>query len=98
MGRIITSVKLECGETHDRVHVWNRGGKAGVLTVQKGDGPEVLRMLGGSATPKRPPKPMGYCEACKQPVMHGDETWGYFKGGEWVLTHDGYLHHKWCGR
>lgn len=95
---VITSVRVEFGPTHDRVHVWNRGGKAGVLTVAKGDGAKIAEMLGGKP-PQEQPKSMGFCHKCKQPVAYGDETWGWHHpGGDWVLSLDGYLHHKGCGR
>lgn len=42
---LITSVQIEEGPGHDIVHVWNRGGKAGTLTVNKGDGFHVARLL-----------------------------------------------------
>lgn len=42
---IISSVQVEEGPSHDRVHVWNRGGKAGVLTVEKGDGEDIAKKL-----------------------------------------------------
>jgi hypothetical protein len=95
---IITSVKVEFGPTHDRVHVWNRGGKAGVLTVAHGDGARIAEMLGGKKHEVQP-KSMGFCHKCKQHVAYGDETWGFVDSeGEWVLSLDGYLHHKGCVR
>lgn len=42
---LITTVRVEPGPGHDLVHVWNRGGKAGVLTVTKGDGIAVAALL-----------------------------------------------------
>ena len=42
---VISSVRVERGPGHDLVHVWNRGGKAGTLTVDKGDGDAVARSL-----------------------------------------------------
>ena len=42
---LITSVRLEEGPGHDFVHVWNRGGKAGTLTVDKGDGMKFVDLL-----------------------------------------------------
>jgi hypothetical protein len=44
---LISSTRVEEGH-YDRVTVWNRGGNAGTLTVQKGDGAEVAaRLMGG---------------------------------------------------
>ena len=46
---MVTTVRLEEGPGHDRVHIWNRGGKAGVLTVNVGDGIRcVWRLFGPS--------------------------------------------------
>ena len=45
MKDLISSVRVEPGPAHDRVHVWNRGGKAGVLVVEKGDGNAVADRL-----------------------------------------------------
>ena len=42
---LITTVRVEEGPGHDYVHVWNRGGKAGTLTVAKGDGQAIARAL-----------------------------------------------------
>lgn len=42
---LITTVRIEETPGHDLVHVWNRGGKAGVLTVNKGDGRAVAKLL-----------------------------------------------------
>lgn len=42
---IITTVRVEEGPGHDNVHVWNRGGKAGVLVVDKGDGHRIAERL-----------------------------------------------------
>jgi len=47
---LISSVRVEHGPGHDRVHVWNRGGKAGVLVVTKGDGDDVAERLRASAS------------------------------------------------
>ena len=45
------------------------------------------------------PSSVGYCFKCRKPVVLGEETWGHFDAnGDWVLTHDGYLHHRECGR
>jgi len=41
----ISSVRLDEGPAHDIVHVWNRGGKAGELTVASGDGAAVAALL-----------------------------------------------------
>ena len=45
MKPLISSTRVEEGARHDRVHVWNRGGKAGVLVVEPGDGNEVSARL-----------------------------------------------------
>jgi hypothetical protein len=42
---LITTVRIDEGPGHDYVHVWNRGGKAGTLTVNKGDGWAVASRL-----------------------------------------------------
>lgn len=42
---LITTVRVEESPGHDHVHVWNRGGKSGVLTVNKGDGKSIARLL-----------------------------------------------------
>lgn len=45
---LISSVRVEESPGHDYVHVWNRSGKSGVLTVTKGDGLLVAyRLFGG---------------------------------------------------
>lgn len=44
---IITTIRLEEGPGHDRLHVWNRGGKAGELVVELGDGKELVHRLFG---------------------------------------------------
>lgn len=50
MKDLISSVRVEPGPRHDRVHVWNRGGKAGVLVVDAGDGLDVSDRLCDHAT------------------------------------------------
>ena len=45
MKPLISSTRVEEGVRHDRVHVWSRGGKAGVLVVESGDGHAVARLL-----------------------------------------------------
>jgi len=45
MKDLISSVRVEHGPGHDHVHVWNRGGKAGVLVVEKGDGNSIADWL-----------------------------------------------------
>ena len=53
MKPLISSTRVEEGARHDRVHVWNRGGKAGVLVVESGDGHAVsARLLDDSEEPK----------------------------------------------
>lgn len=42
---VVTRVRVEEGMRHDLVHIWNRGGKCGVLTIDKGDGEEIARRL-----------------------------------------------------
>ncbi len=42
---LVSSVRIDFGPGHDVVHVWNRGGKAGTLTVDKGDGERVAALL-----------------------------------------------------
>jgi len=42
---IVSSIRVEVGAAHDRVTVWNRGGCAGVLVVNKGDGETIARAL-----------------------------------------------------
>ncbi len=44
---IVSQVTIERVGTHDRLVVWSRGGRAGVLVVMKGDGPKLCaRLLG----------------------------------------------------
>ena len=45
---IVSSVRVEEGPGHDQVHIWNRGGKAGMLTVDLGDGVRFARRLFGA--------------------------------------------------
>lgn len=103
MKKLVTSVRVEIVGSHDVVHVWTRGGKAGTLTVSLGDGDLIAKRLMGykvedvEPKPVSVPKPMGFCQKCRQPVMLGDETWGYTDArGDWNLSLDGYLHHKGC--
>lgn len=43
---VVTSVRVEePGFSHDHIHIWNRGGKAGTLVVDKGDGLVIARRL-----------------------------------------------------
>lgn len=42
---LVTTIWVEETPGHDIVHVWNRGGKSGTLTVTKGDGNEFARRL-----------------------------------------------------
>ena len=42
---LVTSVRVEYGPGHDRVRIWNRGGCAGELVVNRGDGNKVLVRL-----------------------------------------------------
>lgn len=43
--RVVSSVKVDPGEGHDFVHVFNRGARSGTIVVQKGDGTEIARRL-----------------------------------------------------
>lgn len=45
MKDLISSVRVEHGPGHDHVHVCNRGGKAGVLVVNKGEGDQIAARL-----------------------------------------------------
>lgn len=47
MKDMISSVRVEPGPRHDHVHIWNRGGKAGILIVEKGDGNKIASKLLG---------------------------------------------------
>lgn len=42
---LVSSVRLEEEPGHDVLHVWNQGGKAGTLTVNKGDGALIAERL-----------------------------------------------------
>lgn len=43
---VVSLVRVEpSGGKHARLEVWNRGGKAGVLTVEEGDVAELVRRL-----------------------------------------------------
>jgi hypothetical protein len=42
---LITSLRVEANPRHWRITVWNRGGKAGTLTVNAADGPAVVDRL-----------------------------------------------------
>lgn len=44
-GGIISSIRLVEGPGHDHLHVWNHGGKAGTLVVNKGQGKLVADLL-----------------------------------------------------
>lgn len=48
---LVSSVRIEkTPGTHDVLHIWNRGGKAGELTVNRGDGKAIMqRLLGPGA-------------------------------------------------
>jgi len=48
---LVSSLRLEHGERYDYVHVWNRGARAGVLTVTRGDGVHVATRLADGVTP-----------------------------------------------
>ena len=101
MKKLVTSVRVEIVGGHDVVHVWTRGGKSGTLTVNLGDGDLIAKRLMGYKVEDAPEKPepesMGFCHHCNQPVMLGEETWGYVDPRTgWMTTHDGYLHHRRC--
>lgn len=51
---LITSVRVERAFGHDHVHVWNRGGKAGMLVVSEGDGERIARLLLPASVPEEP--------------------------------------------
>ena len=52
MVKLITSVRVIRGVSHDTVIVWNRGGLAGKLTVLAGDGYSIaLRIQSGDSSP-----------------------------------------------
>ncbi len=42
---VVSSVRVEPGPRHDRVSVWNKGGLAGSLTVDAGDGEYIAARL-----------------------------------------------------
>ncbi len=42
---LVSSTACVVGPAHDVVHVWNRGGKAGELTVMQGDGAELAALI-----------------------------------------------------
>lgn len=44
---LITSVRVKRGPGHDVLRIWNRGGCAGELTVNREDGEEIARRLIG---------------------------------------------------
>lgn len=46
-GEIVSTVEVETVGAHERVDVWNRGGKAGTLTVSAGDGEAIAERLAG---------------------------------------------------
>lgn len=100
MKKLVTSVRVEVAGGHDVVHVWIRGGKSGTLTVGQGDGHLIAKRLMGHKVedaPETKSESLGFCYRCNQPVMLGEETWGYVdERTGWMTTHDGYLHHKRC--
>lgn len=49
MKPLVSSVRVERVGVHDIVHVWSRGGKAGMLTVAPGDGYAIAARLTGRA-------------------------------------------------
>ena len=42
---MISSIRLEENPRHDHLHIWNRGGKSGVLCVDHGDGLRIATRL-----------------------------------------------------
>jgi len=52
MSELITTVKVEKVGGHEHVHIWNRGGKAGVLVVTEGDGALIEQRLLGAVEAK----------------------------------------------
>lgn len=52
MKPVVSSVRVRTGERHDVVTVWSRGGNAGELIVDKGDGDEIADRLCGDETPR----------------------------------------------
>lgn len=77
---LVTSVRVQTTPTHDLVTVWNRGGNAGTLTVQRHDGERVAaRLLGDDA-----PVPLVVIEAPRgERTFHRAPTDGLevFPGG-----------------
>jgi len=57
MKDLISSVRVEHGPRHDRVRVWNRGGLAGVLVVDAGDGNAIADRLRDFTLPLAIEKP-----------------------------------------
>lgn len=47
--RVVSSVRVYLSPLHAHVRIWNRGGYAGELTVERGDWPELVRLLGFAA-------------------------------------------------
>jgi len=45
MKELISSIRIDRGPRHARISVWNRGGLAGVLTVNDEDADEIGRKL-----------------------------------------------------
>lgn len=43
--RVVSSVRIEHGVAHDQLHVWNRGGKTGVLVVNREDSAAIAELL-----------------------------------------------------
>jgi hypothetical protein len=52
--KLVTTVSVDAYGAHDRVMVWSRGGHAGSLIVDKGDGEALAaRLLGGNPATHR---------------------------------------------
>lgn len=63
MKPLISSVRVRHGERHDVITVWSRGGNAGELTVDHGDGIDIADRLIGDDTPR-------------ETTVHGDPRHG----------------------
>ena len=44
---LISSIRIEMNDVHWRIHIWNKGGKAGTICVNATDGPEITKRLQG---------------------------------------------------
>lgn len=74
---LISSVRLVPGPTHDIISVWNRGGLAGSLTVNAGDGAllkELLLVQGSTADFTQPPPLNTHLEPSNEPANSPVDT------------------------